>query len=317
MKPRSSLPSSASRSSRSAATGLVLEPTHPADRAVRPRPGTPTRPATPLAADPPASTGWSTSTRGGRRGTAWTSTPAPRARGSSRTAGSWPSNRPAVRWPFRDPANMARLGYLPQRPSPCNPDGLPVGFVRDPPATASTSTGSGSPVPPATPPNSTTRDRLPDRRRAGDGRPADAARRADRRPEGHARRPGQVRSVRAAVLGGARTGRDELEDATRRRCAGRRAEYEPLNRTPHPYGPARLDAFGRIVNRYSSTALGVTDPSQRQAAGRPGQLPVPVGHPAPRLRPVERGRPEQGSRQRRRSAGWPGTSARCSACSAR
>src|SRR5262245_46689675 len=33
---------------------------------------------------------------------------------------------------FRDPQNMSRLRYLPQKPTPGNPDGLPVGFVKDP-----------------------------------------------------------------------------------------------------------------------------------------------------------------------------------------
>lgn len=32
---------------------------------------------------------------------------------------------------FRDPRNMLRFRYLSQRPSPMNPDGLPVGFARD------------------------------------------------------------------------------------------------------------------------------------------------------------------------------------------
>jgi hypothetical protein len=34
--------------------------------------------------------------------------------------------------PFREPANMARLRYLPQKANEFNPDGLPVGFVKDP-----------------------------------------------------------------------------------------------------------------------------------------------------------------------------------------
>jgi hypothetical protein len=33
--------------------------------------------------------------------------------------------------PFRDPANILRFRYLPQKPDAMNPDGLPVGFVRD------------------------------------------------------------------------------------------------------------------------------------------------------------------------------------------
>lgn len=32
---------------------------------------------------------------------------------------------------FRENRNMLRYGYLPQRPDPLNPDGLPVGFVKD------------------------------------------------------------------------------------------------------------------------------------------------------------------------------------------
>ena len=33
---------------------------------------------------------------------------------------------------FRDDVNMSRLRYLPQKANGCNPDGLPVGFVKDP-----------------------------------------------------------------------------------------------------------------------------------------------------------------------------------------
>jgi len=33
--------------------------------------------------------------------------------------------------PFRDPANMERLGYVPAAASMCNPDALPIGFVKD------------------------------------------------------------------------------------------------------------------------------------------------------------------------------------------
>ncbi len=33
--------------------------------------------------------------------------------------------------PFRDATNMQRLRYLPQKPGPMNPDGLPVGFTAD------------------------------------------------------------------------------------------------------------------------------------------------------------------------------------------
>src|SRR5262249_49636319 len=40
--------------------------------------------------------------------------------------------QPGSDTPFRDPAHIARLGFLPQRPNACNPDGLPVGFVKDP-----------------------------------------------------------------------------------------------------------------------------------------------------------------------------------------
>ncbi|HET6572489.1 MAG TPA: cytochrome c [Fimbriiglobus sp.] len=177
------------------------------------------------------------------------------------------------RVPFRDPANMTRLGYLPQRANPCNPDGLPVGFVRDP-------------------------------RRGGEhidwlGFTCAACHTAELHHGGTAYRidggPGMgdlqtflaeltaaLTATRddsakfdrfaAAVLGGDRTRRDDLMAQLSEECR-KRSRYESLNRTPHPYGLARLDAFGRIVNTVLVTALGVTDPAQGQPPDAPVSYP--------------------------------------------
>jgi RoxA-like, cytochrome c-like len=171
---------------------------------------------------------------------------------------------------FRDPARLSRLGYLPQKPNPCNPDGLPVGFVRDPPRGGERVTWLGF--------------------------TCAACHTAELHYERVAYRidGGPAMGDLQALLGDlTRALKTTLEDEEKfRRFAARlkvtdvpllreqltevvlaRIEYERLNRTPHPYGPARLDAFGRIVNQVLVSAIGVTDAAQRKAPDAPVSYP--------------------------------------------
>jgi mono/diheme cytochrome c family protein len=176
---------------------------------------------------------------------------------------------------FCDPAHLARLGYLAQKANPFNPDGLPVGFVKDP---------------------------------RHDGEKVDwfgftcaACHTAELHYNGTAYRidgaPGQgdldalLTALTAAlkatlddpatferfagkVLGADPTARnrselrDQLETVYRARST-----YDVANRPPHPYGFARLDAFGRIVNALLVSGVGVGDAAQAKAPDAPVSYP--------------------------------------------
>jgi hypothetical protein len=179
--------------------------------------------------------------------------------------------------PFRDPANIRRFRYLTQKPNPSSPDGLPVGFVKDP-------------------------------RREGErvdwlGLTCAACHTAELHYQGTAYRidggPGQadmdgfLTALTAALKatldtpakfdrfadkvlagGGGPTARTRDELRAQLEVASRnRAAYDELNRAPHAYGFARLDAFGRILNKLLAHDLAVTDPSQAKAPDAPVSYP--------------------------------------------
>ncbi len=170
--------------------------------------------------------------------------------------------------PFRDAANVARLGYLPQQPNPCNPDGLPVGFVKDPKAHGDRTDWLGltcAACHTAEIHHGTTAVRVDGGPTHGDlslllteltaalKATLDDPAKFDR----FANRVAKSDREKEAL-------RQQLEETYRFRRAD-----DALNRPPHPYGPARFDAFGRILNEVLVHALGVTDPAQRHPPDAP------------------------------------------------
>ncbi len=177
--------------------------------------------------------------------------------------------------PFRDPAHLARFGFLAQKTNPFNPDGLPVGFVKDP--------------------------RRDDEKVDWFGFTCAACHTAELHYNGTAYRidgaPGQgdldslLTSLTAAlkatlddptrferfaekVLGAETTARNRTELRDQLEAVYRaRQSYDAINRPPHPYGFARLDAFGRIVNSLLVNGVGSSDPTQAKAPDAPVSYP--------------------------------------------
>jgi hypothetical protein len=206
---------------------------------------------------------------------------------------------------FRDNSHMAQLGYITASPdSGRNPDGLPVGFVQDsgtePLLTSADDIGSPSP-PPSTGPAGTTGGSTKwlgitcaachtGELRHGaetfriDGGPAmadhetfsselalslEATHRDDakftrfaQRVLGASYNSGAAGKLRADLT--AYT--DSFKQAVERNAA------------PHPYGFARLDAFGAIFNQVTEVALGI--PGNHAPSDAPVSFPFLWGAPA-------------------------------------
>lgn len=154
---------------------------------------------------------------------------------------------------FVDAAHVEALGYLSAEPSALNPDGLPVGFVKDPVDDPETGPWMG-----LTCAACHTNDMLLAGKRVRiDGGPPladfetfmkrlDAAMVAtladDAKFERFAERvapPDGAEALRARVVN----------------YQGSLARLQEQNRTPHPYGAGRLDAFGHILNAVAGDAL--------------------------------------------------------------
>ena len=179
--------------------------------------------------------------------------------------------------PFRDPAHVQKLRYLPQKVTPCNPDALPVGFVRDPRR--------------GDEPNG--RDWL--------GFTCAACHTAELHYEGVAYRidggptagdmgtllteltralkathddPAKFERFAAKVV---KSGTPDADrESLRRNLAEQvqaRTAYDAMNATDHPYGYARLDAFGRILNAVLVEGVGAADPGQRKPPDAPVSYP--------------------------------------------
>lgn len=177
--------------------------------------------------------------------------------------------------PFRDPANLARLGYLPQKPSRWNPDGLPVGFVNDPRRDGETFDWFGFTC--AACHTAEVRYGGTAYRVDGGPSPGDIDRLLTELTaalKATLDDPAKFDRFAAAVLPGLTPARDaaDLRRQVEEAYQARR-EYDDQNRPPHPYGYARLDAFGRIVNRLLVDELGVTDEAQRKAPDAPVSYP--------------------------------------------
>jgi hypothetical protein len=206
---------------------------------------------------------------------------------------------------FRDNSHMARLGYITASPdSSRNPDGLPVGFVQDsgtePLLTSADDIGSPSPPPSTGPAGSsggstkwlgiTCAACHTGELRHGaetfriDGGPAmadhesfaselalslEATHRDDakftrfaQRVLGASYNNGAASKLRADLT--AYT--DSFKQAVARNAA------------PHPYGFARLDAFGAILNQVTEVALGI--PGNHGTSDAPVSFPFLWGAPA-------------------------------------
>lgn len=160
--------------------------------------------------------------------------------------------------PFRSDAHMRQLGYLIEEPSPANPDGLPVGFAKD---TDSSQAWMGLTC-------AACHTNQVDYQGTGmriDGGPtlADAFRFFDELAaamKATATDDAKFERFARQVLGqgssqeSAQTLRADL-DAAADVLLKRQSEDKP----PHPYGYARLDAFGAIFNQVLAADLGVPE----------------------------------------------------------
>lgn len=154
---------------------------------------------------------------------------------------------------FIDPAHVEELGYLAVAASPMNPDGLPVGFVKDPAENPDTGQWMGF-----TCAACHTNDMiLAGQRVRIDGGPPladfetfmhqlDAAVVATLVDDAKFQRF----AARVAPKDGAQTLHGRLLA-----YQGTLAALLDRNRTPHPYGKGRLDAFGHILNAVAGHAL--------------------------------------------------------------
>lgn len=155
--------------------------------------------------------------------------------------------------PFIDHAHVEALGYLAAAPGPMNPDGLPIGFVKDPADNPETGHWMGF-----TCAACHTNDMvLAGRRVRVDGGPplADFETFMTRLNDAVVATLGNDAKFerfadRVAPKDGAKALRGRLLDYQSSLTA-----LVERNRTPHPYGAGRLDAFGHILNAVSGHAL--------------------------------------------------------------
>jgi hypothetical protein len=167
--------------------------------------------------------------------------------------------RADAREPFFSSASLARYGWLPAAPSPSNPDGLPVGFVRDPADLPGTGAGLGLTCAAC----HTGEIAYRDRRIRIDGAPSQADYQAfmaglSAALDAALKEPGRFDRL-AGKLGAAD---DAARAALEAELDGVAAGIRRLNAgnwTPVPYGRGRLDAFGHILNAVAADALGRPD----------------------------------------------------------
>lgn len=174
--------------------------------------------------------------------------------------------------PFRDAANVIRLGYLPQQANTCNPDGLPVGFVKDPKAHADRTDWLGLTCAACHTTeihHGTTAIRIDGGPTLGDLSALLTELTASLKAT--LDDPAKFDRFAARVAKSDRE-KEHLRQQLDETYRFRRAD-DAMNRPPHPYGPARFDAFGRILNEVLVHALGVTDPMQKHPPDAPVSYP--------------------------------------------
>jgi cytochrome c2 len=169
---------------------------------------------------------------------------------------------------FRDNEHIRSLGYLTQKSNELNPDGLPVGFVKDPDLERGDSLGLTCAACHTTEihhnkvayridggPTLADIQQLLARLTAAIERTMDDPAKFDRFAE-------RLGTSNHAEL------RRELQNA-----AKLRREFDARNRTLHAYGPGRLDAFGHIVNQVLVVDLAVSAPNQARSPDAPVSYP--------------------------------------------
>lgn len=177
--------------------------------------------------------------------------------------------------PFRDPAYLSRLGYLPQKPNGCNPDGLPVGFVKDPQREGEKVDWFGFTCAAC----HTTQIHYNGVAYRIDGGPSmgdidTLLTSMTQALEQTLDDPAKFDRFANRVLATDPTARNKAELREQLESASRvRRDYDATNRPPHPYGFARLDAFGRITNALIVSGLGVVDDSQKKPPDAPVSYP--------------------------------------------
>lgn len=200
-----------------------------------------------------------------------------RPQGSRLVPYSWflALEQPTADAPFADANHLARYGALAQKQTAQNPDGLPVGWVKDPRrddertdwlgftcAACHTSElhfgGTAYRIDGG--PGQADLDRFLHDLTAALKRTLDEPARFDRFAT-------KVLAGEAVARSRAEL-RDQLESVHRARAA-----YDATNCPPHPYGFARLDAFGRIVNSLLVSGVGSNDPQQGRAPDAPVSYP--------------------------------------------
>ncbi len=169
---------------------------------------------------------------------------------------------------FRSNEHVARLGYLPQSPCASNPDGLPVGFVRDPDPDRADWLGLTCAACHTTEIHyGRVATRIDGGPTLGDfqefhARLEAALTRTLAEPPRFHRFADRLRSTDRAAL------RGQLANAVRDR-----SQFSARNATPHPYGPGRLDAFGHIVNQVAVASFGGVDPGTLRPPDAPVSYP--------------------------------------------
>ncbi len=173
---------------------------------------------------------------------------------------------------FRADANMERFRWLPARPTSLNPDGLPVGFARDVDGrTKQEWVGLNCAA------CHTTQIHYQDFKVRVDGGPAMADAQGFLAELGNALQhtlgsPAKFDRFAHRVLGGrydeSRARELRMEVRSVRRYIVRRVER---NATVHPYGFARLDAFGNILNEV--LAYGLQVPENQRTPDAPVSFP--------------------------------------------
>jgi hypothetical protein len=184
---------------------------------------------------------------------------------------------------FRDPAYMVRFGYLPQRKNECNPDALPVGFVKDPKRDGGLEDWLGLTCAAC----HTTQINYKGVGYRIDGAPTLAdlqdflkemhrALKATLDPANDAK----FRRFTSRVLPKNADPKDVADLKTRlQQVTEFREQYEARNKTEHPHGRARLDAFGRILNETLVRHLHVDEPAQARTPNAPASYPFLWGTP--------------------------------------
>lgn len=176
---------------------------------------------------------------------------------------------------FRDNGHMQRLRYLTQKPNHCNPDGLPVGFVKDPKSRGDAGDWLGLTCAAC----HTTEVHYNKIAYRIDGGPTMGdiqtllIELTQALHNTHDYRSKFDRFA-ARVLKNDNTG--SSQDLLRKQLAAAiqvRDDYDALNKTAYPYGHARLDAFGRILNQVLVHDIAVSADSQKRSPDAPVSYP--------------------------------------------